>query len=705
MTDGSRFTALAAEDLPGVAGYAFRARIGVGGMGRVYLSFTPGGRAVAVKVVRPDYAADSEFRRRFRAEIFAARRVEGFYTAPVVDADPDADVPWLATAYIPGPTLTEAVRQHGGLPEHTVLRLLAGVAEGLKAVHAVGLVHRDLKPANVLLAADGPRVIDFGIAHAVDATSASLTGKRMGTPAFMAPEQVLNKDIGPAVDVFALGGLACFAATGKTAFGEGMAVFHRITDLAADLEGCPEDLREIIEACLSKDAGSRPSLDEVIAFAREQTSGKTSAYTDSWLPDALMAELGRYDVATAPRPEPRAQAQPTTPIPATAPTPPPTLPLTEVVPPHGAPTRQLRAASPYQGASDQQPATPNRQPAAPNPFLTSPTPEQRHPSSAPPTVAAQLPDATPPTISAPPHHNTPHYNPSATPGYAPTPVYPATPVYPPPRAPRSRAALTATIATVSVLAVVAVVAVATKPWKNSDTIHNSANSSSDSTTSSSQSSSPTTSTSSSVIVVPSTSIVVVSSTTTEPPPTTSHAFDWTDLDTAGSDTTPQNGDALLANDFTDSDGRKYTLEGSGTHPCSNDSETSTVKNILSSNHCSSMVDAAYVNSTGSILVSVEVMTFADKSTADSVENQIQKTSSGDVGWYCPHTGTGSAICHEDISDSVMQEGSVLLSHRYVINADAIYINLATSGNKDALTHAAHAAVTASGPDVYWNTHD
>jgi serine/threonine protein kinase len=303
MANSTRFEPLGAEDPPGVPGYPFRARIGAGGMGRVYLSFTPGGRAVAVKVVRPDFAADPEFRRRFQLEITAAQSVAGLYTAPVVDADPGARIPWLATAYIPGPTLNEAVYRHGPMQQSTVWRLLAGAAEGLKAVHAANLVHRDLKPANVLLAADGPRVIDFGIAHAVDATSASLSGKRIGTPAFMAPEQVLNKPpVGPATDVFALGGLALFAASGRPPFGEGNAVFHRIISLAPDLGDCPEALREMIGRCLAKEMSDRPSLDEVIAYARARTAGMTLDYAEAWLPEPLLAVLGDYSTARAPQP-------------------------------------------------------------------------------------------------------------------------------------------------------------------------------------------------------------------------------------------------------------------------------------------------------------------------------------------------------------------------------------------------------------------
>src|SRR3954451_24370451 len=188
-----RFTPLSGVDPHEVGGHRLTALLGSGGMGRVYLSFTPGGRPLALKVMRAEIADDREFRRRFRQEVHAAQQVQGIYTAPVVDADADAPVPWLATVYVPGPSLQDAVAEHGPLPLASLWRLLAGTAEALLDIHRVGLIHRDLKPGNVLLAEDGPRVIDFGIAHAVDATSHTQTGIRVGTPAFMAPEQIRGR--------------------------------------------------------------------------------------------------------------------------------------------------------------------------------------------------------------------------------------------------------------------------------------------------------------------------------------------------------------------------------------------------------------------------------------------------------------------------------------------------------------------------------
>ncbi|WP_405780019.1 serine/threonine-protein kinase [Streptomyces sp. NBC_00859] len=295
----SRFRPLTDDDPKTVGGYGLRARIGAGGMGCVYLAFTPGGRALAVKVVRPDYAEDDEFRRRFRKEIQAAQRVQGIYTAPVVDADSEAGLPWLATAYVPGPSLHQAVTEHGPFPKLTVFRLLGGVAEGLTAIHACKLIHRDLKPANILLAEDGPRVIDFGIAHAADATALTSTHVRIGTPAFMAPEQIRGRSASPATDVFALANLAVFAATGRTAFGEGNpdALFYRVINEEPELGSCSPELRVIVERCLAKEPGERPPVAEIVDYARRQTQGETMGFAESWLPEPVVTSLAGYGTA------------------------------------------------------------------------------------------------------------------------------------------------------------------------------------------------------------------------------------------------------------------------------------------------------------------------------------------------------------------------------------------------------------------------
>ncbi|MEU7000437.1 serine/threonine-protein kinase [Nonomuraea sp. NPDC046570] len=261
------FDPLRDDDPQTLGGYALRARVGAGGMGQVFLSFTPGGRPVAVKMVRAEFAGDPDFRSRFVQEVRAAQQVNGIHIAQLLDADPAGTTPWLATAYIPGPSLAEAVRLAGPLPVPVVASLTASVARALQAVHAAGIVHRDLKPSNVVLAADGPRVIDFGVARAADATHLTLSGVRVGSPQYTSPEQIHGHPATAATDVFALGAVMYYAATGQPAFGEGsdFTIVFRIAQNEPLLAGCPPELRDLISACLTKDPANRPTLDEVIA--------------------------------------------------------------------------------------------------------------------------------------------------------------------------------------------------------------------------------------------------------------------------------------------------------------------------------------------------------------------------------------------------------------------------------------------------------
>jgi hypothetical protein len=284
---------LTGDDPAEVGGYRLVARLGRGGMGRVYLAVTDAGRPVALKVMRPEFGEDREFRARFRQEVDAARRVHGFYTAQVLDADPDASPPWLVTAYVAGPSLAEAVTRHGPLPADTVLMMMAGVAEALRAIHAAGVVHRDLKPSNVLLAADGPRVIDFGIARAAEATPVTRTGIGLGSPAFMAPEQAAGLPVSPATDVFSLGSTAAYAAVGRTPFGEGntAAMLYRVVHTEPDLSGCPPQLSDVIGSCLAKDAAQRPSPAEIITRCRAYTAGLTP---QAWLPAEVAAGMAQH---------------------------------------------------------------------------------------------------------------------------------------------------------------------------------------------------------------------------------------------------------------------------------------------------------------------------------------------------------------------------------------------------------------------------
>ncbi|WP_051900558.1 protein kinase domain-containing protein [Streptomyces aureus] len=250
--------------------YRIVGRLGSGGMGWVYLGRSPSGREVAVKVVRPELAAESEFRERFAREVAAARVVSGAFTAAVVDADTEAELPWLATLYVPGPSLAEAVRADGPLPEPQVRRLGAGLVEALQAIHAARVVHRDLKPANVLLAADGPRVIDFGISRVDGAPGLTQVGVVVGTPPFMSPEQVKGARVGPPSDVFSLGGVLVYALTGRAPHGSGDAVRYRVAFEEPELDGITGPLRDLIASCLAKRPEDRPRLDRLMAGLLEQ---------------------------------------------------------------------------------------------------------------------------------------------------------------------------------------------------------------------------------------------------------------------------------------------------------------------------------------------------------------------------------------------------------------------------------------------------
>ncbi|MFI1171542.1 serine/threonine-protein kinase [Streptomyces melanogenes] len=328
------FQPLAEDDPRSVAGYLLSARLGAGGMGKVYLSYTPGGRPVAIKVIRPEFAEDPDFRRRFQQEVRAAQRVQGLYTAPVVDSDTDGPHPWLATAYVQGPSLHAAVASHGAMPVATVLLLVAGIAEALQVIHQAGIVHRDLKPSNVLLAVDGPRVIDFGIARAADATALTGTGVSVGTPSFMSPEQAAGTSCTEATDVFALGQIAVFAATGAAAFGDGSshAVLYRIVHEDPDLSRLPGELREIVTACLSKDPARRPTPAQVIEMCGRASQDPALRRPEGWLPSSYAADLTQ---AAAPTPPP----QPTHPPTQAATAAPPAYSPTQAAPPVYPPTQ------------------------------------------------------------------------------------------------------------------------------------------------------------------------------------------------------------------------------------------------------------------------------------------------------------------------------------------------------------------------------
>ncbi|GAA3254223.1 MULTISPECIES: PQQ-binding-like beta-propeller repeat protein [Streptomyces] len=270
-------------------------RLGAGGMGLVYLARSASGRRVAIKTVRTELAEDQLFRVRFTREVEAARAVSGFYTAAVVDADPRAAVPWLATAYVPAPSLEEIVNECGPLPAQAVRWLAAGVAEALQSIHGAGLVHRDLKPSNVLVVEDGPRVIDFGIASGVSNTRLTMTNVAVGTPAYMSPEQAKDsRSVTGASDVFSLGSMLVFAATGHPPFhgANPVETVFMLLREGPDLEGLPDELRPLIESCMQMDPTARPNPADLQAQLAPHLFGSgsdDSGTASAWLPERAVA--------------------------------------------------------------------------------------------------------------------------------------------------------------------------------------------------------------------------------------------------------------------------------------------------------------------------------------------------------------------------------------------------------------------------------
>ncbi|MDJ0461457.1 serine/threonine-protein kinase [Streptomyces sp. H27-C3] len=382
---------LGPEDPQQIGAYRLLARLGAGGMGQVFLARSGRGRTVAVKLVRQELAEQEEFRSRFRQEVAAARRVGGRWTAPVLDADTEATIPWVATGYVAGPSLQSVVSAgsgsaagggaaagHGPLPERSVHILGAGLAHALKDIHGAGLIHRDLKPSNVLITIDGPRVIDFGIARALETvTDAGLTraGALVGSPGFMAPEQVRGEPITPACDIFCLGSVLAYASTGRLPFGTADSGVHalmfRIATQPPELGDVPEGLRDLIGDCLLQDPTARPTPEQIL----ERTRG---ADGEPWLPGALVAQLGNHAIqlleleSEGPAPGSENGAAPAAPpgggvhaLPTiiTAPTPPPTA--------------GPNASGP--------PAPPALAPTPPYASYSYPQPQQPHPHHTPPS--------------------------------------------------------------------------------------------------------------------------------------------------------------------------------------------------------------------------------------------------------------------------------------------------------------------------------
>ncbi|MFE4630644.1 serine/threonine-protein kinase [Streptomyces mirabilis] len=429
-----------------IGAYRLLARLGAGGMGRVYLARSDRGRTVAVKLVREELAAQEEFRARFRQEVLAARRVGGLWTAPVLDADTEAAVPWVATGYVAGPSLQTVVgHDHGALPERSVRILAAGLAHALKDIHAAGLIHRDLKPSNVLVTIDGPRVIDFGIARALETVTdggLTRTGALVGSPGFMAPEQVRGDRVTPACDVFCLGSVLSYAATGALPFGAANSGVHammfRIAQEDPDLDGVPEGLADLVRHCLRKDPAARPGLDEILERIGAEDTVVEGRSRDPWLPSALVAQLGRHAVrlldtenpaerpapapapptrqATAPAQEPAPESAPAAldlskssaaPAPAPAPAPEVAPEHAATPPPPGGPASTDHLPTLIAGAETPPPAAP---PAA-HPAYGHP---QQHPSH-----------------TGPPAYGHPQGGWGAPGSYGPTPPYgPGTPTTP-----------------------------------------------------------------------------------------------------------------------------------------------------------------------------------------------------------------------------------------------------------------------------------
>lgn len=426
---------LGSADPQRIGAYRLLGRLGAGGMGQVYLARSDRGRVVALKLVREELAAQQEFRDRFRQEVRAARRVGSTWTAPVLDADTEAAVPWVATGYVAGPSLQTTVTgrantaagpapgAYGPLPDRSVHILGTGLAHALLAIHGADLIHRDLKPSNILLTIDGPRVIDFGIARALDTiTDGGLTrtGALVGSPGFMSPEQVRGERVTPACDVFCLGAVLAYASTGRLPFGAAASGVHallfRIAQEDPDLTGVPVDLVELIQDCLRKDPAARPSPDEILERLDE---GDTA---EPWLPGALIAQLGRHAVGLLDSEDPTG-----------------TVP-TDTIPRDTAPTDTISTEG---EPKDGQPTDAAPTDTVPTDTATVPAPPQEAPQEAPPhpspaETPGHVPEPAPPvaTMAEPPEPPEPPAPPAPAPSPpGPPPPGPSSPAYAYPQLP------------------------------------------------------------------------------------------------------------------------------------------------------------------------------------------------------------------------------------------------------------------------------
>ncbi|MCC9703817.1 protein kinase [Streptomyces sp. MNU76] len=375
---GDILSPLGPQDPRETAGYHLQARIGEGGMGTVYLSHTRGGQPVALKVIRREYGQDADFRRRFEQEVQAARRVQGYHIVPVVDHDTTGELPWLASAFIAGIPLHDALVAFGPLPLPAVFQLVGCAARALTSIHAAGVIHRDLKPSNILLGSQGPYVIDFGIARAADATHLTQSGGLIGTPQYMSPEHALGEQVTPATDVFSLGLIAAVAATGRHPYGDGGAItiaaqIANTSQRPPKLDGYDERLRPLLERCLTADPAERIGTEELAALCQESAGRGIGDFT-GWLPAPLTAEIARREQSAQTPPQPTAPQMPA------APRPPP---VGSRAPPHD-PAAQGHAYA--QGTTQGVPQAPRhrRRPASarprarPRPPATATHPGHRH---------------------------------------------------------------------------------------------------------------------------------------------------------------------------------------------------------------------------------------------------------------------------------------------------------------------------------------
>ncbi|MEV6841422.1 protein kinase [Streptomyces sp. NPDC051133] len=309
------------EDPRVVGSFRLHRRLGAGGMGVVYLGSDKKGQRVALKVIRPDLAEDQEFRSRFAREVSAARRIRGGCTARLVAADLEAERPWFATQYVPGPSLHDKVADEGPLGAADTAAVGAALSEGLVAVHEAGVVHRDLKPSNILLSPKGPRIIDFGIAWATGASTLTHVGTAVGSPGFLAPEQVRGAVVTPATDVFSLGATLAYASTGDSPFGHGSSevMLYRVVHEEPQLHGVPDALAPLIRACLAKDPDERPSTLQLSLRLKEIATREAQGLTDVRPPSPRAAEADRPTgrlVDTYPEPQrTQRRTSPGTPVP------------------------------------------------------------------------------------------------------------------------------------------------------------------------------------------------------------------------------------------------------------------------------------------------------------------------------------------------------------------------------------------------------